>query len=78
MTHWWLTRLFGLGYLVVGLDYFEDDSMTKHPDREAPGFDYKVWIEGKKARAPQLVGPWVEAIRRDYGGPDTKYVCVGE
>ncbi|TBU38236.1 alpha/beta-hydrolase [Dichomitus squalens] len=65
------------GYLVVGLDYFEDDSMTKHPDREAPGFDYKEWIAGKKARAPQLVGPWVEAIRRDFGGPDTKYVCVG-
>ena len=37
-----------------------------------------MWIEGKKARAPQLVGPWVEAIRKAYGAPDTKYVCVGE
>lgn len=52
--------------------------MTKHPDRQAPGFDYKEWMAGKQARAPQLVGPWVEAIRRDYGSPDSKYVCVGK
>ena len=66
------------GYLVVGLDYFEDDSLTKHPDRQAPGFDFQDWLKRKQARAPELVGPWVEAIRKDYGSPDSKYVCVGE
>ncbi|KAI1791011.1 alpha/beta-hydrolase [Ganoderma leucocontextum] len=64
------------GYLVVGLDYFEDDSMTKHPDRQAPGFDYKEWMLRKQARAPELVGPWIEAIRNDYGYCfGAPYVC---
>ena len=57
------------GYLVVGLDYFEDDSMTKHPDRQAPGFDYQEWMKRKQARAPELIAPWIEAIRKDYGEP---------
>lgn len=55
------------GYLVVALDYFEDDSMTKHPDREAPGFDWQEWLVRKQTRAPELIGPWIEAIRKDYG-----------
>ncbi len=61
------TCIWRTGYLVVGLDYFEDDSMTKHPDRQAAGFDYQDWLVQKRARAPELVGPWIEAIRKDYG-----------
>ena len=53
------------GYLVVGLDYFEGDSMIKHPNREV--FDYPAWVQKKKLRARELVPAWVEVIRKDYG-----------
>ncbi|KAI0714662.1 alpha/beta-hydrolase [Earliella scabrosa] len=63
------------GYLVVGLDYFEGDSMVQHPNRDE--FDYVAWRTRKQERAAILIPPWVEAIRKDYGGEDTKYFCVG-
>ncbi|KAI0801391.1 alpha/beta-hydrolase [Fomes fomentarius] len=63
------------GWLVVGLDYFEGDSMQNHPDRNA--LDFPSWLKGKQERAPVLIEPWVEAIKRDYGSSDSKYVCVG-
>ncbi|KAI0756159.1 alpha/beta-hydrolase [Daedaleopsis nitida] len=53
------------GYLVVGLDYFEGDSMQEHPDREA--FDFNGWLKAKQARAATLIPPWIKTIRKDYG-----------
>ena len=53
------------GYLVVGLDYFEGDSMVQHPNRDE--FDYVAWRTRKQERAAILIPPWVEAIRKDYG-----------
>ena len=51
------------GYLVVGLDYFEGDSMQKHPDRSK--IDYPAWVKEKQAKAAVLIPPWVEAVRKD-------------
>ncbi|TFK91184.1 alpha/beta-hydrolase [Polyporus arcularius HHB13444] len=63
------------GYLVLGLDYFEGDSMQKHPDRDQ--FDFPGWVKAKQERAAVLIPPWVEAIKKDYGGEETQYFCVG-
>ncbi|RPD64754.1 alpha/beta-hydrolase [Lentinus tigrinus ALCF2SS1-6] len=53
------------GYLVIGLDYFEGDSMQKYPDRSK--LDYEAWRPKKQARAAVLIPPWVEAVKKDYG-----------
>lgn len=39
--------------------------MQNHPDRNA--LDFPGWLKGKRERAPVLIEPWVEAIKRDYG-----------
>ena len=52
--------------MVVGLDYFEGNSMVQHPEgRDA--FDYIGWRTEKQERAAILVPPWVEAIRKEHG-----------
>ena len=56
------------GYLVVGLDYFEGDSMQRYVREE---MDYPAWKEKKQERAKVLIPPWVEAIRKDYGKQTT-------
>ncbi|KAH9923208.1 alpha/beta-hydrolase [Epithele typhae] len=53
------------GYLVVGLDYFERDSMILHSGEEV--FDFMKWVKPKQDRAQALIGPWVEAVRKDFG-----------
>ncbi|KAI0756160.1 alpha/beta-hydrolase [Daedaleopsis nitida] len=63
------------GYLVVGLDYFEGDSMIKHPNRDE--FDYVAWRTGKQERAADLVPKWVEDVRTKYGSEYSEYFCVG-
>ncbi len=50
---------------MLGLDYFEGDSMQKHPDRDQ--FDFPGWVKAKQQRAAVLIPPWVEAIKKDYG-----------
>ncbi|KAI0701266.1 alpha/beta-hydrolase [Cerioporus squamosus] len=53
------------GYLVLGLDYFEGDSMQKHPNRDE--FDFQGWVKAKQERAVTLIPPWVETIKKDFG-----------
>lgn len=52
---------------MIGLDYFEGDSMIKHPNRDE--FDYIAWRTGKQERAAILVPPWVDAVKKQYGTP---------
>ncbi|KAI0779043.1 alpha/beta-hydrolase [Trametes elegans] len=62
------------GYLVLGIDYFEGDSIAFHVDEE--GWDRQGWIKRQQVRAAELVPPWVDAVREKYG-VDKKYTCVG-
>ncbi|KAI0328444.1 alpha/beta-hydrolase [Cubamyces sp. BRFM 1775] len=62
------------GWLVLGLDYFDGDSYAYHIDKE--GFDVRAWVAPKRVRAAELLPPWIEAVRAQYGS-DKKYVCVG-
>ena len=53
------------GYLVLGIDYFEGDSIAFHVDKE--GWDRQGWIKRQQVRAAELIPPWVDAVREQYG-----------
>ncbi|OBZ68577.1 Protein AIM2 [Grifola frondosa] len=63
------------GYLVLGLDYFEGDSMILHHGQE--GFDFTAWRIPKEKRAAELVPRWIDAVKQQFGGPETKYNAAG-
>jgi hypothetical protein len=70
------------GYTTLGLDYFRGDPVWKHrKDRSdtttEPGFDYQAWLGKHTAFADEVVPKWVEAVKKEYGSPSTKYACVG-
>lgn len=69
------------GYLTIGLDYFRGDPVWKHRknrhDHSNPDFDYEEWKQKHIAFADKAVPPWVEAVKQQFGKPDTKYACVG-
>ena len=56
-----------VGWLVLGLDYFGGDSYAYHIDKE--GFDVRAWVAPKRVRAAELLPPWIEAVRAQYGKP---------
>ncbi|KAL6303980.1 Alpha/Beta hydrolase protein [Sparassis latifolia] len=63
------------GYLVLALDYFVGDSISKHVSK--PGFQVSEWVEPKVAQANEMVPRWLEAVKEQYGTPDTKWVAAG-
>ncbi|KAI0445245.1 Alpha/Beta hydrolase protein [Xylaria telfairii] len=69
------------GYLTLGLDYFRGDPVWKHRkdrhDNSDPSFDYEAWKEKHIAFADMAVPIWVKAVSAQYGGPNTKFACVG-
>ncbi|CZR63622.1 related to dienelactone hydrolase [Phialocephala subalpina] len=70
------------GYLVLGLDYFRGDPVTKYrkdrKDRTTdPSFDYEAWKKKHTAFADEAVPKWVKEVKEKYGKSDTKYACVG-
>jgi hypothetical protein len=42
-----------------------------------PGFDYEAWKAKHITFADEAVPKWVEAVKKEYGKPETKYACVG-
>lgn len=42
-----------------------------------PGFDFEAWKAQHAAFADEAVPKWLEALKAEYGGPHTKYACVG-
>ncbi|KKA17610.1 hypothetical protein T310_8448 [Rasamsonia emersonii CBS 393.64] len=76
------------GYLVLGVDHFrglsclyDHDPVWKHRkdrhDKSNPDFDYEAWKKKHTAFANEAVPRWVKAVQDEYGGPQTKYACVG-
>lgn len=70
------------GYTVLGLDYFNGDPVWKHrKDRHDtttdPNFDYEAWKKKHTSFADEAVPKWVEAVKKNYSSPSTKFACVG-
>ncbi|THH20179.1 hypothetical protein EW146_g1122 [Bondarzewia mesenterica] len=70
------------GYLVLGPDYFEGDSIANYLEGETgfslrSGFDLEGWVSTKREKANELVPKFVEAVRAKYGRETTKYAAVG-
>ena len=65
--------IWGPEYTVLGIDYFEGESVLHHLGK--PGFDWRVWMPPLQKRAPELLGPWLTEVRRRYEG--SKFFCVG-
>ena len=42
-----------------------------------PGFDYEAWKKKHTSFADENVPKWVSAVKEEYGGQTTKFVCVG-
>jgi len=63
------------GYLVLGIDYFEGDPISLH--RGKPGFNIREWVNPKLVRARELVPKWIDAVKEQFGTPNTKYTAVG-
>ena len=62
-----------VGYTVLGIDYFEGESVSHHLGK--PGFDWREWIPPLQKRVPELLGPWIADVRRRYEG--SQFFCVG-
>ncbi|KAL4937914.1 hypothetical protein BDV06DRAFT_215512 [Aspergillus oleicola] len=69
------------GYTVLGLDYFRGDPVWKHRknrhDNSNLDFDYEAWKNKHTSFADEAMPRWVEAVKRGYGRPGTKYACIG-
>ncbi|KAI0640315.1 Alpha/Beta hydrolase protein [Trametes polyzona] len=65
----------GHGYLVLGVDYFEGDSAARH--KGEPGWDVDAWVVPFRTSAARVTPPWIEAVRAEYGGPETQFFAVG-
>jgi hypothetical protein len=46
-------------------------------DRSNPDFDYEAWKKKHMAFAGENVPKWIQAVKEQYGKPETKYACVG-
>jgi ABC-type Fe3+-citrate transport system substrate-binding protein len=57
------------------------DPVWKHRkdrnDKSNPDFDYEAWKRKHTAFADETVPKWVKEVKEQYGGPKTKYACVG-
>ncbi|KAJ7181260.1 dienelactone hydrolase [Mycena filopes] len=70
------------GFLVLAIDYFRGDPVQKHrKDRNdtttEPGFDYEAWKAKHQAFAAVAVPKWIDAVKEQFGTPETKYAAVG-
>ncbi|KAJ7509478.1 Alpha/Beta hydrolase protein [Mycena galericulata] len=70
------------GFLVLAIDYFRGDPVHLHrKDRDdtttEPGFDYEAWKNKHMAFAEVAVPKWIDAVKVQFGTPETKYAVVG-
>ncbi|KAJ7215502.1 Alpha/Beta hydrolase protein [Mycena pura] len=63
------------GFLVLAMDYFRGDPIMLH--RIEPGFDFEGWKVKHKAFAAGAVPEWIDAVKTQFGTPETKYAAVG-
>ncbi|KAI0931034.1 hypothetical protein AcW1_001467 [Taiwanofungus camphoratus] len=63
------------GYLVLAIDYFEGDPIQSHLNE--PNFSIVGWAASKLDRGLELVDPWLNAVRNQFGTSDTKWATVG-
>jgi hypothetical protein len=79
----------GLGYLVLGPDYFFGDAVPNHP----PGRDMQTWLAHATKPAVDAFPTWLESVKAKYGAclvptwhnifmiyagtEETKYCAVG-
>ncbi|KAF7355933.1 Dienelactone hydrolase [Mycena venus] len=42
-----------------------------------PGFDYELWKKKHQAFAATAVPKWIDALKAQFGTPETKYAAVG-
>ncbi|KAJ7625893.1 dienelactone hydrolase [Roridomyces roridus] len=68
------------GFLVLALDYFRGDPVHLHRKSRTepnPGFDYEEWKAKHQAFAKVAVPKWIDAVKEQFGTPETKYAAVG-
>ncbi|EXJ83634.1 hypothetical protein A1O1_07258 [Capronia coronata CBS 617.96] len=68
------------GYLVLGVDYFLGDAVTKHSKTPLsdPNFDFQAWRNKHLPSSEEVAVRWVKDVHAKYGkDPDTKFACVG-
>ncbi|KAF2212747.1 hypothetical protein CERZMDRAFT_111797 [Cercospora zeae-maydis SCOH1-5] len=70
------------GYLVLGPDYFRGDAIYKHKKdlhdpNDNPTFDFSAWLAKHREFSHPFVPKWVEEVKKQYGKPETKFVCTG-
>lgn len=53
-----------LGFVVVGIDYFEGDPIYLHANEE--GFDRPAWFRRMLARSQELEPKWFDAIKERF------------
>lgn len=54
-----------IGYLVLGVDYFEGDSAAHHKGEE--GWDVDEWVIPFRTSAARITPPWIAAVKKQYG-----------
>lgn len=60
-----------IGFLVLGVDYFEGDSCAHHQGE--PGWDVDVWVVPFRTSAAKITPPWIQAVRERYSESDTLF-----
>ncbi|KAH8699323.1 dienelactone hydrolase [Phaeosphaeriaceae sp. PMI808] len=68
------------GYLVLGVDYFLRDAVTKHSKTPLndPNFDFEAWKDKHLTRTEEVGAKWVKDVQTKYGrSGHTKFACVG-
>lgn len=66
----------GLGFIVLGIDYFFGDSASKYNIMD-PSFDRHGWVGKHIAKALEVTPGWLRAVKERYG-TDKKYGAAGE
>lgn len=54
-----------VGYLVLGVDYFEGDSAAHHKGEE--GWDVDEWVVPFRTSAARITPAWIAAVKERYG-----------
>ncbi|KAJ7908790.1 Alpha/Beta hydrolase protein [Mycena leptocephala] len=78
----WGIDTFTNGFLVLAIDYFRGDPVHLHRKSRGdvttePGFDYEAWKAKHMAFAAVAVPKWIDALKTQFGTPETKYAVVG-
>ncbi|KZT09939.1 alpha/beta-hydrolase [Laetiporus sulphureus 93-53] len=66
------------GYLVLAIDYLEGDYVQKYLHLLGTGWTIEGdYVSSKLDRARQLTPPWIEAVKEQFGTPQTQWSAAG-